>query len=257
MHLNNITHVRRMDTEMIRRDALQILAATYRAEKHWIDHEDTVLPRQELENRQVSWFVVYAGEQPAGVVRVLYDPPLALYREYGLQNMSADFDVDGFLASHRIAEIGRFAVLPSYRKNMVVVARLMGAASRETLELGYSHYVTDVFEGEQHSPLFFHTRVMGFQPVATHATGELKCAHRRITLILDLVAAYRRLRGANNWIYRALTEDWSLELHQRLCHAPEPRSVTSEPAALSSSAPESPSRPAKVGLRELVAAPAA
>jgi hypothetical protein len=231
MPIKKTVQVRRMNTEMIRRDALQVLAATYREEKHWIEDEDKALPREELDNRSVSWFVVYASAEPVGVVRVLYDPPLALYREYGLRSIGAKLDIDQFLASHRIAEIGRFAVLPAYRKYMVVVAMLMRAASRETIELGYSHYVTDVFEGEQHSPFFFHTRVMGFQPVATHDTGELKCLNRRITLILDLEAAYRRLRLANNWIYRLLTEDWPPELHHRLCPSLEPRQVPSDLAA--------------------------
>ena len=56
---------------------------------------------------------------------------------------------------------------------------------------------------------------MGFDPVATHERGELTCASRRITLILDLKAAYQRLRRRKGWIFRALTADWDEGLHAR------------------------------------------
>jgi hypothetical protein len=57
---------------------------------------------------------------------------------------------------------------------------------------------------------------MGFDPVATHERGELHCASRRITLILDLKAAYHRLRQRKGWMFRALTADWDEGLHRRL-----------------------------------------
>lgn len=62
----------------------------------------------------------------------------------------------------------------------------------------------------------FHTRVWGFSPVATHDHGELSCPSKRITLILDLKAAYQRLRARRSWIFRTLTADWDAGLHQRL-----------------------------------------
>ncbi|MCG6863677.1 MAG: hypothetical protein LJE70_20830 [Chromatiaceae bacterium] len=46
--------------------------------------------------------------------------------------------------------------------------------------------------------------------------SELLCASRRITMILDLKAAYQRLRCRKGWFFRALTADWDEELHQRL-----------------------------------------
>jgi hypothetical protein len=79
-----------------------------------------------------------------------------------------------------------------------------------------SHVITDVFEDDPHSPLGFHTRVMGFRPVATHDHGELNCKSRRITLLLDLRATYRRLKARGNWIYRYLTARWPEALHRRL-----------------------------------------
>ena len=56
---------------------------------------------------------------------------------------------------------------------------------------------------------------MGFQQVATHDVGELNCASRRITLVLDLAESYKRLRAKGTWIYRYLTEGWDERLHQR------------------------------------------
>ena len=76
--------------------------------------------------------------------------------------------------------------------------------------------MTDVFEDDQHSPYGFHTRVMGFAPVATHDLGELQCKSRRITMVLDLKAAYRRLKQSGNWMYRYLTCEWSEQLHRLL-----------------------------------------
>jgi len=61
---------------------------------------------------------------------------------------------------------------------------------------GYTHVITDVFEDDPHSPLGFHTRVMGFRPVGTHDHGDLNCKNRRITLLLDLKSSSQRLRRA-------------------------------------------------------------
>jgi hypothetical protein len=58
--------------------------------------------------------------------------------------------------------------------------------------------------------------VMGFYPVATHEVGELNCRNRRITMVLDLKAAYQRLKRRGNWIYRYLTFNWDDALHRRL-----------------------------------------
>ena len=81
---------------------------------------------------------------------------------------------------------------------------------------GVTTALTDIFEGEQHSPYLFHTRVMGFEPVATHDEIELNCPNRRVTMVLDLQAAYRRLRRSGGWLFRYLTADWSEALHRRL-----------------------------------------
>jgi len=212
---DNVSTIR-VETFAEREKALQVLRATYRCEKNWVPDEETVFPTEDLKNLDVSWFMVAAEGKPVGVLRVLYNPPLELYRGYGFKQIVQGLNIEEFCRNNRIAEIGRFAVLPEYRRYVTIVGALMREAARETVECGFSHYITDIFEGEAHSPYNFHTRVMGFQPVATHDVGELNCPNRRITLILDLRAAYNRLRTTQSWVYRFLTENWGEHLHKKL-----------------------------------------
>ncbi len=222
MSLADQIRVVRATTESQRQQAMEVLLATYVQEKKWIRDEGGFFPESDLEADNISWFVASSGAGPVGVVRVLYDPPLELYREYGLQPLDAKLDVEKFVRENRIAEIGRFAVLPSHRRIILAAVALMREASRETVARDYTHYVTDIFEGELHNPYDFHTRVMGFEPVATHDVGELNCPNRRITMVLDLRAAYQRIRSRKKWIYRHLTQDWDPSLHHKLNNHPPP-----------------------------------
>jgi len=210
--INVIRATRPEDREL----AIQVLQSTYVNEKHWIQDEEKFFPPADLEAEDISWFVASNATQPVGVLRVMYNPPLELYKEYGMQALDGGLDVEAFVKNNRIAEIGRFAVVPEFRKFVVVAAALMAAASEETVANDYTHYVTDIFEGEVHSPYDFHTRVMGFEPVATHDVGELNCPNRRITMVLDLKSAYNRIRTKQKWIYRYLTKDWDVSLHEKL-----------------------------------------
>lgn len=216
MSLRERVTVVRVADESARALARDVIATTYRDEKGWVGDADSQVPASDLEREDVSWFCAIIDDVPVGVLRVLYDPPLELYAKYGFQLVKEGIDVEAFIRSHRIAEVGRFAVRPEYRKFIVVVAALMRAASTETVKRGYTHYITDVFEDDPHSPLQFHTRVMGFEPVATHEVGELNSKSRRITLVLDLKAAYQKLRRQGSWIYRFLTDGWDEQLHRRL-----------------------------------------
>ena len=208
--------VSRVSDAKSREDALAVMKVIYRDEKNWVQDDEKLIATADITSDIVSWFVARAGGKPVGVLRVLYQPPLDLYQSYGFKVVVKDIDLDAFIRENRIAEIGRFAILPEYRKNVRVAATLMSAASRDTLERGFTHYITDVFEGEQHSPYKFHSRVMGFQVVATHEKGELNCDCRRITMLLDLKQTYLRLRLRNNWIFRTMTNGWDERLHQRL-----------------------------------------
>jgi ribosomal protein S18 acetylase RimI-like enzyme len=207
---------RRVADEADRRAVIEVLRATYHREKRWVTDPETQAPPDDLNKSAISWFIVHVDSHPAGVLRVLYDPPLAQYAKYGFKVLDPSVRVEEFVRRHRIAEIGRFAVLPRYRGRIMVAAALMRAAAEETVARGYTHFVTDVFEDDPHSPYGFHTRVMGFRPVATHDTGELHCRSRRITLVLDLKAAYRRLKARGSWLFRYLTGHWKVALHRRL-----------------------------------------
>lgn len=217
MALKDRVHVKRLRTERDRAAGIQVLKVTYREEKHWVADVEKMFLREDLANGNISWFASYLDDEPIGVVRVMYEPPLELYRQYGFKQIdNGSFNIDEFIKAHKIAEIGRFAVLPDYRKYSVFAGLLMAAASEETVKRGFSHYVTDVFEGEKHSPYDFHTRVMGFKPVATHDVGELNCPNRRITMILDLKECYHRLKKSKQSAFRMITGGWSRELHERM-----------------------------------------
>lgn len=217
----------RVQNEAQRVLATEVVRATYQQEKNWILNEQKLFPVEELGNEGVSWFLASDGDRPVGVLRVLYDLPLDLYQEYGFKFIGG-VDLDAFIRKHKIAEIGRFAVLPEYRRHMSIVGVLMREASRETIERGYTHYVTDIFEGEVHSPYHFHTRVLGFVPVATHDTGELNCPCRRITMLLDIRQGYDRLKQQGGWLYRCFTEGWPPHVHAKVMAFP----VNGQPAAL-------------------------
>jgi ribosomal protein S18 acetylase RimI-like enzyme len=234
MHIKIINKERisvlRVTDEAGRQQALGVMRTIYRDEKNWVVEDAKLIAAEDITSQTVSWFVACADHRPVGVLRVLYEPPLDLYKAYGFKVVAKGVDLDAFIRNNRLAEIGRFAILPEWRKNIRVAATLMSAAARDTLERGFTHYITDVFEGEQHSPYKFHSRVMGFQVVATHETGELNCPCRRITMLLDLKQTYLRLRLTNNWVFRTLTNGWDERLHERLLggsqsSAPAPAAV--------------------------------
>lgn len=219
----------RVEDDWGRAQALSVMRATYRDEKGWIAMDESLVARDEIRSGVVSWFVARLDQQPVGVLRVLYAPPLDLYAAYGFRQL-ADMDLDAFIRQNRIAEIGRFAVVPEQRRNFLVAVGLMREACADTIRRRFTHYITDVFEGEKHSPYAFHTRVMGFQAVATHDVGELNCENRRITMLLALRDAYHRLRQNGGWLFRYLTESWDESLHLAMGGAPAGRPAEAEPA---------------------------
>ncbi|MGO8942333.1 MAG: GNAT family N-acetyltransferase [Syntrophobacteraceae bacterium] len=212
----SIVSVQRVTTEQDRKLALRVLRITYRREKQWVRDEAQVFPETDLDHPSLSWFLASVGRMPAGVIRVLYDLPVHEYSAYALDVLVPGLDIESFLRDNKIAEIGRFAVRPRFRNIFGVASHLMKAATEDTVRRGYSHFITDVFEGERHSPYYFHKRVIGFQTVATHDSGELNCPLRRITMLLNLREAYHRLRLNQSRFYRFLTEGWDDALHRQL-----------------------------------------
>jgi ribosomal protein S18 acetylase RimI-like enzyme len=206
----------RVTDEAGRNAVIAVLRATYQREKKWVSDPQSQIPLSDLAREDIAWFLATWRGRPAGVVRVLYNPPLELYAQYGFRQIDTSIRIEDFVRDNRIAEIGRFAVVPRYRRRVMLAAELMRAATADVVEHGYTHFVTDVFEDDPHSPLGFHTRVMGFHPVATHDVGELQCRSRRVTLVLDLRACYRRLKSRGNWMFRYLTASWDARLHRQM-----------------------------------------
>ena len=162
-----------------------------------------------------SWFLATVNDQPAGVLRLFYDPPLELPAEFKV-TLRQDIDLKQMAKNGRFVEIGRFMILPEYRKKMLVAIRLMGVAVKEVVERNYTHFITDVFQGEPNSPLKFHTRILGFEIIGSHLHGELNCSLTRIILTLDILKAYQRLREKKNRIYWSLTEGIRGRLDRKL-----------------------------------------
>ena len=211
-----ITRSRRVETGDDRLRAIAVLERTYREEKGWVLDVASMFPESDLERGDIAWFLARRSGQPVGVLRVLFDPAAETYGQYKLDSVDPSVDVAAFLASNRIAEIGRFAVVPERRNGMGVALSLMRVATRDIVERGYTQLITDVFENDRHSPLGFHTRVIGFQKVATHETGELRHKGRRITLLLDIKHAYRSLKARGNRFFGAVTRGWTPKMHQSL-----------------------------------------
>jgi hypothetical protein len=211
---DRVTAVRITD-DIGRSAALEVLGATYQREKRWVSAAEQQLPAADLARDDIAWFLVRREGRPVGVLRLLFDPPLLQYAQYSLTLLDPRVDVADFVRRHRIAEVGRFAVVAEERGNLLLAAALMRAATEEMVARGYTHLITDVFEDDPHSPFGFHTRVMGFEPVATHERGELNCDSRRITLVLDLKLSYKRLKARGNWVFRYLTAGWPDARHRQ------------------------------------------
>ena len=110
---------RRIIDEAGRSAALLVLSVTYQKEKGWITEPAAQFPSSNLGRPDISWFIVRLDGHPVGVLRTLYDPPLLQYTDYRLELLDPHINVESFLKQHRIAEVGRFAVLATHRSNLM------------------------------------------------------------------------------------------------------------------------------------------
>ncbi|HRC84894.1 MAG TPA: GNAT family N-acetyltransferase [Thermoanaerobaculia bacterium] len=207
-----------------RAEAISVIERVYLAEKGWLRDASAELPLSKEPSGNRSWFLARVGGDPAGVIRLSYDPPLEIPPELDF-HFEQGVDLARLRQGGRFVEVGRFMILPEYRSRIGVALKLMGAAVGEVVERGYTHFITDVFEGDPHSPLAFHTRVLGFQRIGSHRFGELSSDRRRIVLVLDIAATYLRLRERKDRVFRELTGGLSellegLLLRRRLELAP-------------------------------------
>lgn len=200
--MNPISVVRIVDS-VSRAAALSVVEEVYLAEKRWIANVDSEIPEHPEVEAGRSWFLARVGDEPVGVIRLVYDPSLELPPELDVA-LEPGVDLVQLGASGRFVEIGRFMISPRHRKNTRIALKLMQEASAEVIARGYTHFLTDVFVDDEHSPLRFHTRVLGFERIATHRFGELACDSLRVVLILDIARAYHRLRDRRNRVFRLL-----------------------------------------------------
>jgi len=168
---------------------------------------DPEIPADIAQTNRYSWFLATVNDSPAGVIRLAYDPPLELPPEYQV-TLKKEIDLRELARWCRFVDIGRFMILPEYRRKFLVAIRLMGIAVKEVIERNYTHFITDVFEGEPHSPLNFHTRILGFEIIGSHIHGELNCSLTRIILTMDILKAYQRLKRNRKRLYANLTEGY-------------------------------------------------
>jgi len=201
MKLSDIT-TRKVVTADDRAAALEVVREVYHDEKSWVRDLDREIPPDPSELDNFSWFLAQVGDRPVGLIRLWYDFSIELPEELDVTlERPIDFEA---ARSCRWVEVGRFMIVPEHRKNWKVVMQLMKAAVTEVVDRGYTHFITDVYEGDPHSPLKFHTRVLGFERIGTHRFGELDCDCLRIILILDLARAYRRAKDKRNKMFREL-----------------------------------------------------
>lgn len=196
-----------------REAALSVVAEVYGAEKRWIAEASPEIPREPAEEESVSWLLARVEDEPVGVVRLQYDPPLELPAEAEVE-LEPGIDLARLAASGRFVEIGRLMIRERWRSRPSVVLELMRAAVEEVVGRGYTHLVTAVFEDDPHSPYGFHTRQLGFERIGTHRRGELLCASRRILLVLDLARSYRTLKQRG----QAIATRLSPGLEERIEH---------------------------------------
>lgn len=187
-----------------RSQALQVIEAVYLKEKNWIFNPENEVATNIGESTKYSWFLVRVDNEPAGVIRLTYDPSLVFPPELGL-TLHRDIDLDAMARQCKLVDIGRFMIVPRYRKNIRVVLRLMRAAIEEVVSRGYTHFITDVFETDPNSPLKFHTQILGFEVIGSHVRGELNCSSTRIILTLDILKAYQRLKERKDKVYQEVT----------------------------------------------------
>jgi hypothetical protein len=179
--------------EPSRNQALKVIEAVYLLEKKWIHLAEIEIPPDIGSLTNYSWFLTTVDGKPAGVIRITYDPSLEFPPELGV-TLNEGVDLKQIAQTCKIAEIGRFMILPEFRRNIRVVLSLMRVAAMEVIARKYTHFLADVFENDQTSPLNFLTKMLGFEAIGSHLRGELNCTSNRIILALDIHKGYRLLK---------------------------------------------------------------
>jgi hypothetical protein len=202
-----------------RAQALKVIEAVYYQEKNWIAQPENEIPVNIAQSHQTSWFLALIDRQPAGVIRLAYDPALNYSPEMGV-TLKQGVNLAQMASKCKLVDIGRFMIVPKYRKNIRIALKLMRVAIQEVVERGYTHFITDVFETDPTSPLRFHTKILGFEVIGSHLRGELNCSSTRIILTLDILQAYQRLKERKDRVYYEVTEGLRDRLDAALVEKP-------------------------------------
>jgi len=109
MRMLRLTRAKRVATESDRQKALTVMRETYQLEKGWVHDVEPMFPKEDLARGDVSWFIATRRNEPMGVLRVLYDPPIEQYQKYGLTPIDGTLAAYDLIKSERIAEVGRFS----------------------------------------------------------------------------------------------------------------------------------------------------
>lgn len=125
--------VRKIESAADRHRALEVIEQVFRREKNWISAVHEQMPEGVENDSRVSWFLAEVNGRPAGIIRLLYDPPLELPEGYGV-SFEPGVDLEKLRTAGRYAEIGRFMILGEYRRNPRVALRLMRSATAEVVE---------------------------------------------------------------------------------------------------------------------------
>ena len=198
----NVTRITDNDT---REKAFTVIDEVYYHEKNWIKSTAMEIPENINDIDKVSWFLAEINGEPAGVIRLVYDPSLE-FPEHFKVTLNKNIDVENLVKKAKLVDIGRFMIRPKFRRNIRIAIRLMRSAIKEVIERGYTHFITDVFENEPNSPYEFHTRILGFEVIGTHLHGELNCSCTRIILTLDILGSYAKIRNRKNAFFNEVTK---------------------------------------------------
>lgn len=198
-----------------RSEALKIMKRVFLQEKHWIRSIEDQIPEGHISDFRYSWFLAKIQNQPAGLLRLVYDPSLKIPEKFK-PSFSEGVNLEKLADGNRWVEVGRFMIVPEFRRYFRIALQLMRTAVKEVVERDFTHFITDVYENELHSPYHFHTRILGFERIGTHLYGELHCPCTRIILILDILKAYHRLKNARSRISDIILADVRNILEKKL-----------------------------------------
>ncbi len=164
--------VERVRTDGERNAVIEVVRKVLVGEKHWVEAADGEVPEDVGQHDDPVWLMALAGSEPVGCVRIRYDLSTFHPGTSALRPLPG-VDLTEVPDDARIAEVGRLLIVPAWRRRHTVVLALMGAVLHETLAAGCTHLVTDTIDDDPHNPFGFHTRRLGFMPIATHEGGEL------------------------------------------------------------------------------------